>query len=124
MADHEEKSTNIMAEGAMDIVAVYFFLKMAKKEKKCKSQTRFCNAEIFAIRALSDALAIVHGEMGETHVAILVAIEMLVVIAFRLTTDGAFSVSSAIEFDLKDSKIVVRKDFNIAEVRQAGVGKM
>ena len=32
-----------MAEGAMDIVAVYFFLKMAKK--KCKSQTRFCNAE-------------------------------------------------------------------------------
>ena len=45
MADHEKKSTNIMAEGAMDIVAVYFFFESGKKRKKCKSQTRFCNAE-------------------------------------------------------------------------------
>ena len=65
---------------------------------------------------MSDALAIVHGEGGETHVAILVAIGRIVVIAFRGATDGTFSVSSAVECELKDSKIV-RKDFNIAEVR-------
>ena len=46
------------------------------------------------------------------HVAILVAIGMIEVIAFRVATDGTFSVSSAVEFDLKDSKIV-RKDFII-----------
>jgi hypothetical protein len=80
----------------------------AQKTKNKRSRTHFTY--------LSDALAIVHGEGGETHFAILLAIGMIVVIAFRITTFGAFSVSSAVELDkLKDSKIV-RKDFNIAEI--------
>ena len=89
---------------------VFYFEKNISPEISEHVHTRV--PEIFAIRALSDALAIAHGEGGETHVAILVAIGMIVVIAFRLATDGTFSVSSAVEFDLKDSKIV-RKDFII-----------
>ena len=58
--------------------------------------------------SLRDENVLHHTSKEETHVAILVAIGMMIVIAFSLATYGAFSVSSTVEC-LKDSELV-RKD--------------
>ena len=57
---------------------------------------------------LRDENVLHHTSKEETHVAVLVAIGMMVVTAFNLATCGAFSVSSTAEC-LKDSELV-RKD--------------
>ena len=44
MADREKTSTNIMVEGAMDIVVQFFF--SGKKKKKKKSHELFHSAEV------------------------------------------------------------------------------
>ena len=71
---------------------------------------------------LRDENVLHHTSKEETHVAVLVAIGMMVVIAFSLATYGAFSVSSTAEC-LKDSELV-RKDTELRlNIPERGAGK-